>query len=63
MEHNFYDNFIEDKIVPFIIEFVDKYCPLNKLTNNEKDNNQIIIDFDEELYKFPKNSLKFYKVI
>ena len=63
MVHNFGFDFIKYTIIPPIIEFVDKFCPLNKPTNNEKNNNEIIIDFDEALYKFPKEILKIFKAM
>ena len=53
MAHNFlYEDLLKD-VVPCIIDFVDKYCPLN---NSE--NNKIIIDFNKELYILPEELKK-----
>lgn len=56
MSHNFlYEDIFKD-ITPYIIEFVNKYCPLD---NSEK--NKIIIDFDKELYNLPDELKKELK--
>ena len=53
MTHNFlYEDLVKD-IIPYIVKFVDKYCPLN---NSE--NKNIIIDFDKDFYILPEELQK-----
>ena len=53
MAHNYGYKVLFNDIIPNIINFVDKNCPLN----NSQDNN-IIIDFDQELYELPEELKK-----
>ena len=53
MTHNFlYEDLVKD-IIPYIVKFVDKYCPLD---NSE--NKNIIIDFDKDFYILPEELQK-----
>ena len=53
MTHNFlYEDLLKD-IIPCIINFVEKYCPLN---NSE--NKNITIDFDKDFYILPEELQK-----
>ena len=54
MMHNYTLPLLSTIIVPYIIDFANKNCNLKNFKNENKEENKIIIDFDEIIYKLPE---------
>jgi len=54
MMHSYKLSFLSEIIVPYIIDFANKNCNLKNFKNENKEENKIIIDFDEIIYKLPE---------